>query len=285
MKTNQKHFGTGAGIRVRKKKERRIATTIFLSFILLMVVLPTYLMYNYLNQPQNQTTNQTSAQLRAAIVDQLSLTLPNQAFIETATNILEEAGYTVNYYPGEEVTVEFYRNLPTCDCRIIILRVHSALVSAEKPPVTLFTSEPYSKTKYVYEQLTDQVGWVTYRFENGTPKEPTYFGISPLFVKQSMNGRFQNTIVVMMGCNGLTYTDLAEAFIEKGANVYIGWTAPVLASHTDLATSSLLKHLFIEKRTIKQAIESTYRDSGADPTYNSLLLGYPKEASDYTIKT
>jgi len=49
---------------------------------------------------------------RAAIVDQLSLTSPNQAFVQEATSMLEGAGYAVDYYPGEQVTIEFYQDLP-----------------------------------------------------------------------------------------------------------------------------------------------------------------------------
>ena len=48
----------------------------------------------------------------AAIVDQLGLTYPNPAFVQAATDILIQADYTVTYIPGEQVTVELYRNLP-----------------------------------------------------------------------------------------------------------------------------------------------------------------------------
>lgn len=232
---------------------------------------------------QDEDTGSLS-ELKAAIVDHLSLTYPNQTFVQTATDILKQAGYRTDYYPGEKVTVEFYRNLPTHGYKVVVLRVHSALVSTDKPPVTLFTSEPYSQTKYVYEQLRDEVGWVTYRLENDKPKEPTYFGISPLFVSQTMKGNFQDTAIVMMGCNGLTYTDMAEAFIQRGAKVYISWSNAVLASHTDLATTNLLQRLLAEQRTVEQAIEDTHRAVGADLTYNSRLLAYPKEAKDYVVK-
>jgi len=91
MNTKEKRLGTKAQIRAIKNRERRIATVIFLAFILLIVIFSSYFTYNFLNQPQNQTTNPTSSQLKAAVVDQLSLTFPNQAFIETATNTLKQA--------------------------------------------------------------------------------------------------------------------------------------------------------------------------------------------------
>jgi len=274
----QKPRGIKQKIREEKKREERIGLAVVLfSVLVLVMIVSGFTLNSLLNQLSTSQQVSFSSEPKAAIVDHLSLTMPNQTFIETATTTLEQAGYTVDYYSGEEVTVEFYRNLPTHGYRIVILRVHSALVSADKPPVTLFTSEPYSQTGYISEQLAGQVGWVTYKFENGKPTEPTYFGISPLFVKKSMKGEFQDATIVMMGCNGLTYTDMAEAFIERGAKAYISWSDAVLPMHTDSATTHLLQHLLIEKRTVKQALEDTNRDTGPDSTYNSLLLAYPEE--------
>ncbi len=114
---------------------------------------------------------------------------PNQTFVLTATNLLEEAGYTVDYYPGEEVTIDFFKNLPALDHDLIIMRVHLATRFGDpESPLALFTSEPYIETKY--------------------------FGIGSRFVT-SAPGEFQNTVIIMMGCNGLSNTRMAEAFIEK----------------------------------------------------------------------
>jgi hypothetical protein len=285
MKTEKKRVGTKAEIRAIKNRERRIATAIFLVFILLIVVFSSYFTYNFLNQPQNQTTNPASSQLKAAIVDQLSLTFPNQTFIETATNTLEQAGYAVDYYAGEEVTVEFYRNLPTHGYKIIILRVHSTATTAQgiEAPVALFTSERYSQTKYVYEQLNDQLGRVGFSAEE-RQMGIEYFGLTYLFVTQSMKGSFQNTIVIMMGCEGLENPLMAKAFAEKGAKVYISWNQPVSASHTDTATVSLLQKLVVEKQTIKQAVHSTMTEVGLDPTYGSMLGYYPARVGEQTIE-
>jgi len=61
----------------------------------------------------------------------------------------------------------------------------------------------------------------------------TYSGINPPFITQGMKGRFQNTIIIMMGCESLDNTLMPETFVEKGAKVYIIWSQPVLASNTD----------------------------------------------------
>ena len=279
MKGGKKPKGTKARVQAYKKRLVYIGTAIIVT-ILVAIIAVSGLLIACMHQ-----TNDQPSQPKAAIVDHLSLSRPNQTFVETVTNILITAGYAVDYYPGEEVTVEFYRNLPTQGHSLVILRVHSALVSAEDPPVTLFTSEPYSRTKYVYEQLKDRVGWVTYRFENGTPTEPTYFGISPLFVEQSMNGRFQDTIIVMMGCNGLTYVDMAQAFVQKGAKAYISWSEDILGTRNDPAIEFLLRQLVLEKQTMERAVADTMKEFAPSPADNSLLMYYPLEAGAYTVES
>jgi hypothetical protein len=293
MKAEKKRGGTKAQIRVMKEKERRMATAIFLATILLVVVFSAYFAYTLLTQSSDQGLTESSSQLKpenpnsqlkAAIVDQLSLTIPNETFREEAAAILVKANYTVDYFSGEKVSVEFYRNLATHDYGLIILRVHSSAAALEgkeyvEAPVCFFTSEDYSSTKHVWEQLTDQLVIASYSM----PQPPYYFGITPKFVATSMNGKFQNTTVVMMGCEGLNNTKMADAFIQKGAKVYISWSQQVSASHTDQATICLLQCLIIEKQTIKQAVENTMKEVEPDPAEDSVLSYYPLEAGAQTI--
>jgi len=282
MKEKKKPKGTKAEIRAYKKRSALIGTAIIATILVVIIALSSFLIYSYLNPPSNQPP---TSELKAAIVDQLSLTVPDQTFIETATNILETANYTVDYYPGEDVTVGFYRNLPTHGYRLIILRVHSSATSLQgeefvTSPVVFFTSEPYSETKYVIEQVTDQLGKASY----APPEPPYYFSIHHEFVASSMKGKFQNTTIVMMGCEGLSNTKMAKALVEKGAKVYIGWSGDVSATHTDQATTQLLNHLITEKQTIKQAVTETMKEVGPDPVDESVLHYYPKTlVDDYVI--
>jgi len=266
----QKRHELKTKIREEKKRVQRIGLAFTIAILIVVVFVSGSLIISMLNQPSTSSTSP----LRAVIVDHLSLTAPNQTFIQTATNILVQAGYTVDYYQGEKVTVELYRNLPTHGYKIVILRVHSTGIYGQ-----LFTSESYDNTKYVYEQLTDRVIRVTF---DGNP--PYYFGISPLFVNYDMKGNFQDTVIIMMGCNGLTNTDMAKAFVEKGAKVYVSWSESVLASHTDQATTQVLQHLILEKQTVKQAVDTTMSEVGPDPASKSQLIYYPLEAGDYTIQ-
>jgi hypothetical protein len=285
--TEKKRFGTKAQISAERERERRITTAIFLLVILLAAAFSVYFGYTILRPSSGLgftgptvtfKSENANPELKAAIVDQLSLTAPNETFIQTATNILEQANYSVDYYSGEKVTVDFYRNLPTLGYSVIILRVHSVLLNGTSPPVGLFTSELVSSPKYVYEGLTDRIMAAMFTDDNRT-----YYSICPGFVKSDMKDRFNDTLIIMMGCNGLTYTDMAEAFIERGAKTYISWAGSVSASHTDQATTQLLQHLITQHQTVKQGVANTVLDVGRDLAFNNALGYYPLESENYTF--
>jgi hypothetical protein len=221
---------------------------------------------------------------RAAIVDQLSLTEPNPDFAQTATSILEQAGYSVDYYPGEQVTVDFYRELPTHNYDLIVLRNHAArrpdvLASRLPDEAALFTSEAYDRNKYVEDQDTLRLVKVRY-----PDSEEVFFGVRSDFITSSMKGRFDGTTIVLMGCNGLTTSRTAEAFIEKGARAVVGWSDLVSAGHTDEATERLIQHLVVDRLTLGQAVQKTNAEVGPDPAYGSVLQIYPPEAAASTIR-
>ena len=218
--------------------------------------------------------------VKAAIVDQLSTLWPNPAFVKECTAILKDAGYDVDYYAGEDVTVEFYRKLPTHSYKLILLRVHSAYVP-KYLSLAMFTSEPYSKQRYVYEQLRNRVasGYI----EPRRAEAPRHLVVTDKFVRFSMEGSFDDTVVVMMGCTGIKKCG-ATAFIEKGATAYIGWDGPVSARHTDQATMQFLRHFVAQRQTVARAVAQTMKDVGHEPKYKSTLLFWPIEAGDRTIQ-
>jgi len=269
--------------RGRKPRKKRSKKKLAYGVIAVVFILACFLVYFSLH----------SSPPKVAIVDHLSF-FPeqrNQAFVNTCINILEEGGLTWAYHKGEEVTVNFYRHLPSRGTTLIILRVHSAIMRTENETISvlgLFTSERYSDEaarKYRNDVLNNRLVMAFFPGE-----DEKYFGIVPEFVEKSMEGKFKDTIIVMMGCEGLgydgvTYTDMAEAFIKKGAKVYISWDGPVSINHTDRATVQLLQSLILHGRTIKQAVTETMEEIGPDSTYNSKLPYYPKipEVENYII--
>ncbi|MBI4570328.1 MAG: hypothetical protein HY723_00120 [Chloroflexi bacterium] len=222
-------------------------------------------------------TDETPDTPRAVIVDQLGLTFPNPGFVQRATGLLEQAGYQVDYVPGEQATVSLYSTLASRSYDYVLLRVHTAQFTKEwrglpHDEAVLFTSEPYSPEIYLYEQwelLLSQA----YAYEGA----PRYFGVAANFVESAMPGDFDGATVIMMGCGGL-YTDrTAEAFMQRGAGVVLGWDQLVSANHTDRATERLLEKLLVDGLPIDAALAQTMAEVGRDPAYQSTLLTYPTE--------
>ncbi len=221
---------------------------------------------------------------RAAIVDQLSLTVPNPAFVEDATATLETAGYAVDYFPGEEVTVDFYRELPKHGYDLVIVRAHAGQVKTvnssgdvvETWGSALFTAEPYSKWRYTDEQRELNLLSVAYYSFRNAP-EDQYFAILPEFVASSMKGDFDGASVILMGCEVLTDPELAQAFVDKGAGAVVGWDGTVSASHTDAATLNMLEHLVLEDLSLEAAAQLAASEVGPDPFYGSTLASYSQD--------
>jgi hypothetical protein len=218
--------------------------------------------------------------VKAAIVDHLSLSWPNPTFVKECKALLEGAGYYVDYYEGERVTVDFYRNLPAHGYKFIVFRVHSAYIQ-KYLSLAMFTAEPYSKHRYVYEQLRNRVA--SGHFEPYRQGDPRYLVITDKFVRFSMKGSFQDTVIVMMGCTGIKKC-MATAFLKRGAKAYIGWNGPISAHHTDRTAIQALKYLLVGKQTIAATVAQTMKDVGREPEYKSTLLYWPIQAGDYRIQ-
>ena len=222
---------------------------------------------------------------KAAIVDQIAVSQPNPEFISTASAYLRNAGFDVDVYQGKDVTVEFYRTLPSMGYKWIVFRTHSTNEVAEAnlpgKPVYLFTGEPHSKDRYINEQLSLRVIRGKMLYQNS----PWFFAVGPEFVRQSMTGRFDDTLIIISGCQSLNTLDLAQAFVERGASAVVGWDDWVDLTHNDKATLYLLFALSVERLTIKEAVEETMAQIGPDPTYKSVLTYYPPERGNETLWT
>jgi len=220
-------------------------------------------------------TREVKFSSKATIIDQLGEDLPNTEFNETVASLLENNGFNVSYHRSESVDVTFYKGLAKYNYGMIILRAHSALRTG-KTIVDFFTSEEYSEDKYVSEQNNGFLTIGKYSWEN-----KSYFAVTPKFI-ENLEGSFPKSIIIAMGCNSLneTCTEMANAFINKGAKAYIGWTGLVDPSHTDSETIKLLRMLLDDNQTI------TYAVSKVSPDWNypnSRMEFYPLSAGNLRI--
>jgi len=251
------------------KKQLIIISSALVAMIVLGFVISSFLLQ----------TQEVEFSLKAAIIDQLGKEFPNSDFNKTGVvaSILEGAGFNVSYHKSKTVNVNFYKGLAKHNYGLIILRSHSATREGETI-VDFFTSEEFSLYKHVSERDN---GWLTKGYYEWEP-EKSYFAITPKFI-EDLEGCFPKSIVVAMGCNSLNETciEMAEAFIKRGAEAYIGWTGLVHPSHTDNETVRLLKQFLVENKTLGGSIDTLKRD----PLYGGRMEYYPLEAGNITIST
>jgi len=220
---------------------------------------------------------------RAVIIDQLSEEIPNLNFQKEAIRIFEEAGYEVDLVEGQNVTVDFYKKLPSLDYNYIVVRSHAIAKLNSTSPVTIFTGESYTTEKYITEQLLGYVkraapvgttefnaqipqgGWTivneTYseytqplQFERFAEFE--FFAISPKLVDDLMVGKFPSSLILLGGCSTLSNPSMAKSLINRGASTVVGWDDLIGSLENDRALLAILEETVSNNATINDAVDS-----------------------------
>ena len=227
------------------RKRNLVYMTIIVLIILILIVAIFWQIY-----PNN------TSKPKAAVIDQLGSSLlneavryENQTFIQTAKQLLYEKFSIVDYY-SNNATVDEYKNLASRGYKLIVWRAHSAL-DIDLKFIAISTSEKYNSKKY-HTYLNN--GQLTVCNISGY----LYFGITPKFVEEIMNGKFEDTVIIFMSCNGLKpgYCQTAEAFRVKGVKVFLSWDGWIHPRDNDNSIELLLKYLIIENRTIGEAVNN-----------------------------
>jgi hypothetical protein len=205
------------------------------------------------------------AQPRAIILDALNVT-GDQDFTGRCTLLLESHGYRVDAYQGPQVTVDRFRGMR--GYKVVLLRVHSGVFEGG---AWLFTGEEYDGSKYVMEQLSNEV-----HMSRNPNDSRLMFALGSRFVERYLGGGLTGCLVVFMGCDALRVDNLASAFCSAGASATVGWDGPVNLSDTDEAVMSLLETL-LGGASLGEAVAGVQRDGGSELVY------YPGEGGGWRL--
>jgi len=196
---------------------------------------------------QNQTTLDDRMP-KAVIIDQLHDDIPNLYFQQNLTEYFETAGYDVDLYTTKDITVGFYKELPSMNYEFIVVRTHALGFGTVETSPSLFTGEKYELYKYTQEQLAHQVGkGVPYTFDEVKEidrekiSNQTYFVVGSKFVDQVMVGEFPDSVIILAGCETISSGLLSQSLIDRGASVVVGWNDIVLSSQNDRVTLAFLE--------------------------------------------
>jgi len=276
------------------------------SFVFVSIVAAAFIasIFFIQNNPENEISVYDDGIPRAVIIDQLYDEIPNPYFHQKATEYLEGAGYQVDIFTTENVTVDFYKNLPSMNYKFIVVRTHGASTHSSDS-VTLFTGERYQEDKYISEQLFGSVkrgaplqvtmynasvgtvnAWIvvneTYKemsipFNQEIQTTDDYFLVTPKLVDEMMVGKFPDSIMLLGGCNTMEYPSLAKSLIKRGASTVVGWDNTVGDMENDIILLQVLEETLVNNREIKNAVDLVMESyDWGNPHYDAKLKYYSK---------
>jgi len=223
---------------------------------------------------------------KAVIIDQLYQDFPNESFQQNATKILTEGGFEVDLFTTADITIDFYKELPSMDYEFIVLRSHSLAIYGEKPSSWIFTGEKYEAGRYTQEQLYGMLSpGVPFRqgqisqLTQSDAKSERLFMIGSKFVDEMMEGQFSDTHIILGGCDTMSHSFFAEAFVKRGASSVVGWNGLVELRDNDAVMLSLLDDIFYKNMEMGDAVEKVMNDYKGKTYYGTKLLHFSSGAS------
>lgn len=237
-----------------KLRSKRLRTTVIVASFLLILTIGLFV-WNSSNRTPPDSGQQPGLEVpKAAILDGLYSESPNITFSQTLTNYLSAAGYTVDIFRGENVTIDLLRNI--AGYKVVILRLHST-IDPDFRNLYVFSGEPYNTSGY---DSPVRQGRTT---EGKEYFATTIFSLGSFARADAL----KDSTVILMGCNGTGDPHSIDRLFKKGVKVYFGWTGYVELSHTDEATLSLVKALYLKKLNPEQAVQEAMTEVGPDQSY------------------
>ncbi len=250
---------------------RSIRVAAILAAASLIIVVAGFVWLNWRSAPEQAGPEANVDVPRAAILDGLYKTEPDLTLIEDLNNCISSAGYRVDLFQGENVTIDLLRNV--CGYKMLVLRLHSSIHTDGF--LYIFSGEYYTESKYVNEQLSGSVR-KGYTFDES---EPPYFALNAVFLGKGRPDGLNGSTIILTGCNGTGKPYVVQRIFEGGAKAYISWNGYVDLSHSDKATLRLVKALCTEKLGLREAVERTMKEVGPDPFYESVLECHIREGT------
>jgi len=225
---------------------------------------------------------------KAVIIDQLHNDKPNINYQQNVTEYLETAGYKVDLYTTDDITVDFYKKLPSMNYKYIVFRTHALGNGTIEESASLFTGEIHSDYEYIQDQYTGHVGkavpYLVSEVEELGGLEAllneTYFVVGSKFVDDIMVGTFPNSVIILGGCETSKETFLVESLLFSGASDVVGWNGLVNSKQNDEVIMEVLKETLVNSVDIKDAVHSVMKEYDQKLITSAILTHYSTRASE-----
>jgi len=235
-------------------------------FFLVIIVAVTSAIITINLQPDNiQIENQSfDEKPRAAIIDQLHNEKPNKNYQQNVTKFLETAGYKVDLYTTGDITVDFYKILPSLNYEYIVIRTHSLGIGEVEESSSLFTGELHNNYDHIEEQYSriishgvpflpreiDELGGFD-AFQN-----KTFFVVGSKFIDELMIGTFPKSKIILAGCETTQGEHLVKSLLLRGASEVVGWDGLISSRQNDEVILKVLEETLVNGIELEDAVES-----------------------------
>jgi len=212
---------------------------------------------------------------KAVIIDQLYRDIPNEPYHKKVKEFLMQAGYEVDLVTTEDITVDFYKQLPSMNYEFIVIRSHALAIYGDKPSSWIFTGEMYSDKKHTFDTMSGILSpGVPFFINEDLERQMNYseaakqrhFMIGSKLIDESMEGTFPGSIIVLGGCETMAYSHLADSFIARGASLVVGWNELVELRDNDNTIMLLLEEMLVNGLEVDDAVDSVMKDFSKDKT-------------------
>lgn len=178
---------------------------------------------------------------------------------------LERAGYIVDNYKDENVTVNLLKRLDDEKYSVIYINSHGFIDS--QGSFALFINEKIDSERinlYQNDIEENRIGYL----EDGSLAG--YLYVTPqFFLFYGNNSLFPNALIFIDACYSGKNVSLAQVFLNLGAQCFIGWNGPVNVIHGIMMDGKFFHEACKYNKTIEQALRGIRADpdSGANLTY------------------
>jgi len=194
-------------------------------------------------------------------------------------NLFNSIGYNTEYLYNEKetdqnITVETFKTLGQYGA--IIIFTHGGAGSWNWAfPTAISSGEHTSWSKSV------GIYWDDINYRRITPfvwtenVKSSYYGIKPNFFKYYLS-QSSPGLIYMGACASLRFSDMADAFNEKGYT-YFGWDKKVRVIHDAGTSTALFSAMVNQAKTTQEALTAIQPEYGTDPVTGANLKLQGKE--------
>jgi len=219
----------------------------------------------------SQKPGEVAPPKRAVILDGLSMDYPNQTFIRSAEKILKQAGFTVDVYGLENITLSLLRKLPSEDYGLVIFRIHGGRM---RPPIGIFIDGVLFIERCSPGSHMEEIESGYLLLGRTFLSNETYCVVPPHYITDKLHGRFKGAIIIAMSCFTGDYELMAKAFFKRGAGAYIGFRGKISPAYADAFTINLLRKIYAENIPLQEAFNHARSELGPDPDYKGTPVLY-----------